>query len=73
VTALYDRPSADGPELRLQIYSRAELSLSSVLPALEQMGVEVTDERPFELTPEGQPTAWVYDLGLQPPPGVVAE
>jgi glutamate dehydrogenase len=72
VTALYDRPSADGPELRLQIYSRAELSLSSVLPALEQMGVEVTDERPFELTPEGQPTAWVYDLGLQPPPGVVA-
>ena len=28
------------------------------------MGVKVTDERPFEVRPEGGPTVWIYDFGL---------
>jgi glutamate dehydrogenase len=72
VTALYDGP-ADDRRVRLKIYSRAELSLSSVLPVLEQMGVTVTDERPYEITPRGGPPAWVYDFGLELPAGVVVD
>ncbi len=38
--------------------------LSDVLPLLENMGVKVTDERPFEVKPlEGDPV-WIYDFGL---------
>ncbi|MFN2629542.1 MAG: NAD-glutamate dehydrogenase [Gaiellaceae bacterium] len=38
--------------------------LSDVLPLLENMGVKVTDERPFEITPlDGKPI-WIYDFGL---------
>ncbi len=72
VTALYDGPPEDRG-MRLKIYSRAELSLSSVLPLLEQMGVTVTDERPYEITPTGSPPAWVYDFGLEHPAGVVID
>jgi glutamate dehydrogenase len=71
VTALYDRADPDGPEVRLKIYSRQELALSAVLPSLEQMGVAVTDERPFQICAADEPTAWIYDLGLRPPEGVV--
>ncbi len=71
VTALHDRPEADGPGLRLKIYSRQELALSAVLPGLEQMGVEVTDERPFQICAPEEPAAWIYDLGLRVPHGVV--
>ena len=40
------------------------LLLSDVLPLLENMGVKVTDERPFEVRPlDGQPV-WIYDFGL---------
>jgi glutamate dehydrogenase len=44
--------------------SGAPILLSDVLPALENMGVKVTDERPFEVRPlDGQPV-WIYDFGL---------
>ena len=35
-----------------------------MLPVLEQMGVQVVDERPYEIRPEGGPSAWIYDFGL---------
>src|SRR5262249_46383670 len=38
--------------------------LSDVLPVLENMGVKVTDERPFEVRPVGASPVWVYDFGL---------
>ncbi|HEV3404616.1 MAG TPA: NAD-glutamate dehydrogenase [Gaiellaceae bacterium] len=38
--------------------------LSDVLPLLENMGVRVTDERPFELRLAGGQTVWIYDFGL---------
>jgi glutamate dehydrogenase len=39
--------------------------LSDVLPLLENMGVKVTDERPFEVRPlDGRPV-WIYDFGLE--------
>lgn len=38
--------------------------LSDVLPLLEDMGVKVYDERPYEITRTGESSAWIYDFGL---------
>ena len=62
---LYE-PHAAGPgERRFKIYRRGEaISLSTVLPVLQRMGVEVMDERPYEVETPGT-TMWVYDFGLR--------
>ena len=39
--------------------------LSDVLPVLENMGVRVNDERPYEVRPLGRDPVWIYDFGLQ--------
>ncbi len=73
VTSLYQRyGEACGPagEMRLKLYSRQSILLSSVLPVLEQLGVQVLDERPYELRPVDGPNAWIYDFGLREPDGV---
>ena len=41
-----------------------QVSLSEILPLLEDMGVEVVDERPHEVKPAGSPAVWIYDFGL---------
>ena len=41
------------------------LLLSDVLPLLENMGVKVSDERPYEVKPPGRPPVWIYDFGLR--------
>ena len=41
-----------------------QVSLSAILPLLEDMGVEVVDERPHEVKPWGSPPVWIYDFGL---------
>jgi glutamate dehydrogenase len=40
------------------------IHLSDVLPLLENMGVKVTDERPFEVRPLDRDPVWIYDFGL---------
>ena len=42
----------------------APLSLSRVLPALQLMGVEVTDERPYEIERVRRSTVWALDFGI---------
>ncbi|MDQ3376091.1 MAG: NAD-glutamate dehydrogenase, partial [Actinomycetota bacterium] len=44
--------------------SGEQISLSTVLPLLEDMGVEVVDERPHKVEPAGSPPVWIYDFGL---------
>src|SRR5215212_10130209 len=41
-----------------------QVSLSDILPLLEDMGVEVVDERPHEVKPVGSAPVWIYDFGL---------
>ncbi|WP_369135822.1 NAD-glutamate dehydrogenase [Modestobacter sp. I12A-02662] len=61
------RDPADG-ERRLSVYRVGErLLLSDVLPVLQHMGVDVLDERPYEIDRIGAPPAWVYDFGLASP------
>ncbi|MGH3365432.1 MAG: NAD-glutamate dehydrogenase domain-containing protein, partial [Nocardioidaceae bacterium] len=63
--SFYERMDAAPGEARLKIFRIGPpLSLSQVLPALSAMGVEVVDERPYEL--EGLPRqSFVYDFGLR--------
>ena len=67
--ALYNMRSlaqnaAEG-EARLKLFRVGEpLSLSGVLPMLSSMGVEVVDERPYELTGLDR-RSFVYEFGLR--------
>ncbi|HLY84867.1 MAG TPA: NAD-glutamate dehydrogenase domain-containing protein, partial [Acidimicrobiales bacterium] len=57
----------EGPEgfLRFKLVRSAPaISLSDVLPLLENMGVTVVDEHPYEVKPRDRAPVWVYDFGL---------
>ena len=51
-------------ELRLKLYRAGEpIPLSDVLPTLENMGLKVISEEPFEVTPaESDTTIWIHDF-----------
>jgi glutamate dehydrogenase len=52
--------------LRFKLYrSGPPTALSEVLPLLEHMGVDVIDQRPYQITPADSPPVWVYDFGLR--------
>ncbi|MFF3496554.1 NAD-glutamate dehydrogenase [Streptomyces sp. NPDC002795] len=66
--SLYEPVGAAPGERRFKIYRiGAPVSLSAVLPVLQRLGVEVTDERPYELRCSDRKTAWIYDFGLRMP------
>src|SRR5215213_3804099 len=51
--------------LGFKLYRLGEqISLSGILPLLENMGVEVVDERPHKVEPAGASSLWIYDFGL---------
>ena len=58
----------DEADLRLKIFRRdVSLSLSQLLPHLTRLGVDVIDERPYELDAGDSERAWIYDFGLPCP------
>ncbi|MGY1638422.1 NAD-glutamate dehydrogenase [Geodermatophilus sp. SYSU D00742] len=65
------RPApGSGAEPRLAVYRVGQrLLLSDVLPMLQHMGVDVVDERPYEIDRIGAPLAWLYEFGLTAPAG----
>ncbi|MEU6402055.1 NAD-glutamate dehydrogenase [Streptomyces sp. NPDC046985] len=66
--SLYEPVAAGPEERRFKIYQKGgSVSLSQVLPVLSRLGVEVTDERPYELRCADRSTAWIYDFGLRVP------
>ncbi|MDP9609613.1 NAD-glutamate dehydrogenase [Streptomyces demainii] len=66
--SLYEPVGAAHAERRFKIYrAGAQISLSAVLPVLNTLGVEVVDERPYELRCSDRTTAWIYDFGLRLP------
>ena len=63
---LYEPPDAAPGERRFKVFTLgAALSLSEVLPVLQRMGVEVTDERPYVFERSGGEVAHLYDFGLR--------
>ncbi len=41
-----------------------QIPLSKIMPLLENMGVEVVDERPHKIKPADSPQVWIHDFGL---------
>ncbi|MEV6863335.1 NAD-glutamate dehydrogenase [Streptosporangium subroseum] len=66
---LYEPYDAPEGERRFKLYRiGGAISLSRVLPLLQRMGVEVVDERPYEIDRDHRPEtkdAWIYDFGLR--------
>jgi glutamate dehydrogenase len=62
-------PEGGAPgDRRLSIYRVGQrLMLSEVLPVLQNMGVDVVDERPYEIDRIGAPPTWIYDFGVAVP------
>lgn len=70
--SLYEPVGAGPGERRFKIYRRGEsVSLSAVLPVLQRLGVEVVDERPYELRCADRSNAWIYDFGLRLPKALI--
>ncbi len=65
VMSVYQTVEPDRPSLRCKLLSPGErIALSDVLPILENMGLRVGDERPYEIKPEGRRSTWIYDIGV---------
>ena len=63
--SLYRPHEAPLGALRAKLFrSGGPLALSDMLPVFENMGVQVADERPYEVTPDTREPVWIYDFGL---------
>jgi glutamate dehydrogenase len=63
--SLYRPLEAPLGAVRAKIFrSGGPLALSDMLPVFENMGVQVADERPYEVTAEDREPVWIYDFGL---------
>ncbi len=65
---LYHSRSAGSRLLRLRLVrSDAPIVLSDVLPLLENLGVRVLDDQPYEIQPAGSSAVWIVDFSLALP------
>ncbi|MBG6182087.1 glutamate dehydrogenase [Arthrobacter sp. CAN_A214] len=60
-------------DARLKLYLTESKSLTQILPFLHNLGLEVLDERPFEIERADGESYFLYDLGLKYPQGVDPE
>ncbi|WP_216216114.1 NAD-glutamate dehydrogenase [Amycolatopsis aidingensis] len=64
--SFYVPAGAKPGERRFKLYLLgAGVTLSELLPVLQRMGVEVVDQRPYELGREDGTRSWIYDFGLR--------
>ena len=59
-----------GEDARIKLYMTEPKSLSQILPFLQNLGLEVLDEVPFEIQTADGRRFYLYDLGLHYPAGV---
>ncbi|BBG00581.1 MULTISPECIES: NAD-glutamate dehydrogenase [Pseudonocardia] len=58
---------ADG-DIRFALYLRdSPATLTRMLPLLQQLDIDVVDERPYEFTLPGGRGCWLYDFGVRAP------
>lgn len=57
-------------DARVKLYMAHPQSLSKILPFFHNLGIEVLDERPFEIETADKRDFFLYDLGLKYPAGV---
>ena len=65
--ALFQTPGAPEEERRFKLFRRLPVSLTDVLPVFTHLGVEIVDERPYDITRGDGVRAYIYDLGLRIP------
>jgi glutamate dehydrogenase len=65
IMSLYRPLEAREGLVRCKLFSSGGVLLSDVLPTFEHMGAKVVDERPYEISPDGQEPVWIYDFGLR--------
>jgi glutamate dehydrogenase len=69
---LYTPQDDDQADKRLKVFRTGQtVSLARALPIFTQMGIEVLDERPYEIDLAEGDAAWIYDFGLRLPVGTV--
>ncbi|MGH3693937.1 MAG: NAD-glutamate dehydrogenase [Pseudonocardiaceae bacterium] len=57
---------AEAGERRFTLYLAGQrITLSQVLPVLQQMGVDIVEERPYEVIRRDGVHCWIYDFGLR--------
>jgi glutamate dehydrogenase len=67
---MYTPNAHDGADRRLKVFRTGRaVTLARALPLFTQMGIEVLDERPYEIVRAGSPITWIYDFGLRLPAG----
>lgn len=49
---------------RMKIYASQPITLTTLMPILGELGVDVTDEYPFRVTPRNRDSYYLYDVGL---------
>ena len=49
---------------RMKIYSVQPITLTTLMPILGELGVQVTDEYPFRISPRNRDDYYLYDVGL---------
>ncbi|MGI4893718.1 MAG: NAD-glutamate dehydrogenase [Janthinobacterium lividum] len=67
VLDLREDPAGEPRIWRLTSYRAEPVTLSAVHPVLADLGVEVTDERPYVVTREDGRRVWIDDVGLRLP------
>ena len=62
----YRNPEDPGAVLRFKLFHAGEaVPLSDCLPMLEQMGLRVIGEHPYEIIPGGMPRIWLHDFEMR--------
>lgn len=65
---LHDEVGRPEGEHRFTLCRRGKpVVLFELLPIFASLGVDVLEERPYELVSEGRPSAWIYDVALRLP------
>jgi glutamate dehydrogenase len=65
-TSFYLPENPEPGERRFKLYlAGSRVTLSQVLPVLQRMGVEVVDERPYEIVRDDGTQCWIFDFGLR--------
>ncbi len=63
---IYEPANASRRDLRLRVTRIGPaMPLSRVLPILQEMGVDVVDEYPYEISRAMKETAWILDFGMR--------
>jgi len=68
---LYVPDDDEDADRRLKVFRTGQsVSLARALPIFTQMGIEVLDERPYQIELAGGSDMWIYDFGLRLPAGI---